>query len=1412
MERTVQEVTPSELCDAIDPCEVTLVLGAPSVGKSYHLRRLGPSVERLAETTAIDADELVIVDDFVSAVLHPGDDDRENMNALFARPRGAVLVTRPRSLDWLCRRGHLASAAFLERVDSVLVVRIPPSDYGKSFHEIREISSRQNTFDPEYEEGPTLVERVTYPRYDFEDEPLQERIGTVEATVTPAAFLSLSQYGSETVLVGPDIRAVVGECDGTVEPLGEAALDLVSSLDPDAEGFGPDPVAMSPAVATALVLVASSLVDDDTGWFEPLVRHRPLAGAAEALEIAVDLPPGTIERFRVFASEPMRTRIDQRLAARPEAETVIADTSSAVEAVRTDLRAVASTLDEVAIGPDEYGSTPLVGAWHWEGPAALQTAATDREFPDSSDGPETEGRASGIDGDEVVDALDGGLVILSGPKASGKRRLAANVARELMAWGKTVRLPDLHQPDHIRAGIDATPNALVVATYNGEPARIMSDAGVRALADWVDDGTCSGALLICDDENRGQFDTVATRAGCADVTAWRDRTEFELGNVEVAPDRTPQTVADDLLSAMDWPETRRPSRRTLEVDSVTGQSPLASIAGIPDSDLDAAFVGHVVADAIAVVARTAQPTAATQWLSLVDDLVADVARNRGDVDAAITYRGSVYGTAMAATATEDPTTDAWIEAIADRAIALTNETATPHGRDSAGGDYEPIVSTFGIALRTLAWPADGTGPNHAALACVDQVLHGMIDAETIAEEPGLNLRCRIYGEMSARIVDTVDDPATADDVLAPVAALVQQAAATNGNGFAAFVIGNSFAATLGALADAACPPEEVSIWVDALGSRVRESIALLQNQADRETLLRHAYTGAIGYWWDEFDCPEDRIEPWLVAVGADLCETATSADPDDPVAFVADVYGQAVRRVVGYRDFDRAELLFGVCERLVDTVAASDLADDEWECRATLHAAALAAFARVERDYPDSVSDGPYGTGLLPVSDSPRFEDWIDLYDASVTRGTAAEAADQQRERYLTAVYRGALSTQVYGFDGELESVAPRRGEREPPSGILPRREAIWYQQLSDRIEAIAASSDLVDDPITFLRGVFGEAAANWAADGTATDSREWVGSLVTAFRDCRWAVDGPTKTDWFDAFAAVDGALLRAVLTRTDVGARTHERLVQAVFDRIQTAATAADHPPHPVNYVGTVFGTALALAVEADPEEVRFGVTSVVAAAEDRSFDWVGLERPALLERVYGEALAIVGRTRSAEPNTDEWLAVVTDRLDATATQELSDSPSGFVAGVLTRAYVHAVEDGADAWRRRLDSELRAYAAGAHVEDPAAFLEEVYADIVVAGTTTGQPAAEVEACVAAVYQSIENTSETASLRADDQPVGTFSRVVNTLAAENPRAQADHTYLFGQALRAVGGAELETAVFDAAGGDSPLDDAGRDD
>ncbi|ELZ95855.1 hypothetical protein C440_06182 [Haloferax mucosum ATCC BAA-1512] len=1405
MKEVIQEVTPSELCDVVEPGEVTLVLGAPSVGKSHHVRRVGPSVERLAAASAVEDDELVIIDDFVAATCgrsdeaYSADGEQSNVNALFARPGGAVLVTRPRSLDWLCRSDFPVSSDIVERVDSVLVVRTPPAESSDAIDEIRERTSHRSVSGLSDEARLSLVERITYPNYEFEDERLQEQVGTIEETVTPAAFLSLSQYGSETVLVEPAVRAVVGDCDTTVEPLGEATLERISSLHPRVGSVGRAPAALSPAVATALALVVSSLADDDTAWFEPLVRHRPLAGAAEALEIAFGLPPGTIDHLRVFASESVRTQIGQQLAAHTETETAIADAGAAFAEVRAGMRAIGSSLDEVATGPDEYASSLLVGAWHWEGPEALHAAAAKREFPNTGDGPERDDGLAEGDIDRVVDALDGGVVVISGPKASGKRRLAANVATELTTWGATVRLSDLNRLDYISTGIDATPDAVVVATYGAGPARVTSETGIRTLVEWVADGTCSGALLICDDEFREQFDAVADRTGCADVAPWRNRTEFELGDTEAAPERSSQAVADDLLSAMDWPDTQRPSRLTLDVDRITDQSTLAAIAGIPDKDLDAAFVGRVLADAIAVVARTARPSAAKQWLALFDDLVGDVGLNRSDTDGAISYRGAVYGTAMAVVASENPTTDEWVEAITDCAVALTNETATPHGRDSVGGDREPFVSAFANALARLAWPTDGTGPNHGALACVDQVLHRTVDSGAISEEPGLTLLCRVYGAAAERLIETVADTTVADDALAPVAALVQQAAATNEEGFAAFVIGNSFASTIGAVAGAACSLADLSTWVDVLGSQVRDSVAFMQRQDNRAELLRHAYTGALGFWVFEHECPDDRIEPWLVAVGENLCRTATTADLDDPVAFVVEVYGQAVRRIVADRKFDRAERLFGACDRLVNTVASSDLDAEEWTVRADLHAAGLAAFASVEQNT-DGVNDGPYEIGALPFSDSPRFEDWVELYDESVTRNAATETA--RRERFLTAVYREALSTRVRGLDDGSSATGSRRRERDSASGISPRRERVWFEALTDRIETVATTGDLVTDPISFLDGVFGDAAVNWAADGEASVSREWVTSLVRTFRECRWEIDGSTKMEWFDAFAEVDAAVLLAVVTRGDIGNRSHDRLVQAVLSQVESSATAADNPPHPVNYVSSVWGTALALTVEAEPAEVRFGVTEVLAAAEERAdFEWVGIERAGIFERLYARALAVVGRTNSGHTNVETWLEVVTERIEATATRAVPGDPAEFVASVYTRAYVdtvEAVEDDATAWRQRLDDELRAFAAGASVDDPAEFLEEVYADIVVEGVRSSEPFEQVEAYVTAVCASIETAADAGIVRGDGTLERTFKRSVNELSTANPRASADYAVRLDHGLREVVGDDLAAAAFES--------------
>jgi len=73
-------------------------------------------------------------------------------------------------------------------------------------------------------------------------------------------------------------------------------------------------------------------------------------------------------------------------------------------------------------------------------------------------------------------------------------------------------------------------------------------------------------------------------------------------------------------------------------------------------------------------------------------------------------------------------------------------------------------------------------------------------------------------------------------------------------------------------------------------------------------------------------------------------------------------------------------------------------------------------------------------------------------------------------------------------------------------------------------------------------------------------------------------------------------------------------------VLSQIKTAANAPDNPPHPVVYVASVFGRALALAADARPEEVRFGVTQVLAVFDEEfSLDWVDIERAGIFERIY-------------------------------------------------------------------------------------------------------------------------------------------------------------------------------------------------
>jgi len=116
--------------------------------------------------------------------------------------------------------------------------------------------------------------------------------------------------------------------------------------------------------------------------------------------------------------------------------------------------------------------------------------------------------------------------------------------------------------------------------------------------------------------------------------------------------------------------------------------------------------GATVAEAVDVISMTHGPTAAGPWLSVIDDLVAEVGLNRtDDPDEALLYRGEVYGTAITAVARAKSTTDEWVHAVARGVLEVTNETAAPHGREAVGGDLEPFATAFTGALARLARPA-----------------------------------------------------------------------------------------------------------------------------------------------------------------------------------------------------------------------------------------------------------------------------------------------------------------------------------------------------------------------------------------------------------------------------------------------------------------------------------------------------------------------------------------------------------------------------------------------------------------------------------------------------------------------------------------------------------------------------------
>jgi hypothetical protein len=125
---SVRETTPTALSAAVDADELTLVIGAPGVGKSRAVDTLDWPVRQL---TAIEDDEVpVVVDDFIEDLCTDHNERIGTVRTLENRSAGAVMVTRPRSLDWYFQtyEDDTRFDTLLNRFDTVLNVRIQASE------------------------------------------------------------------------------------------------------------------------------------------------------------------------------------------------------------------------------------------------------------------------------------------------------------------------------------------------------------------------------------------------------------------------------------------------------------------------------------------------------------------------------------------------------------------------------------------------------------------------------------------------------------------------------------------------------------------------------------------------------------------------------------------------------------------------------------------------------------------------------------------------------------------------------------------------------------------------------------------------------------------------------------------------------------------------------------------------------------------------------------------------------------------------------------------------------------------------------------------------------------------------------------------------------------------------------------
>jgi hypothetical protein len=590
--------TPPEISTDLLKGKTTMLLGAPYIGKSKAAENLEfHTVENLAAAFDYDLGKGVVIDDFYTAVQVASDDAARSFPDWVTDREDVCITIRPRDLDWLLSVPDSEvplSADLLTAFDQIVFCEYGiddtegPDRKDTAVDVCLDIGANPDTagsIDTAAIEDQ--INQIRYPEYKFDTNALSEILGVDRygPTYIPPLIVYLSDRDLERAVLTEQVVETVRSMGRNlphevgVASVVNATKDITSNLldrgrelvsDPGLLLSGSAVVGSTPFVGAAgLTLWALTMDDDDPPIgeiFDRILEEELVPPAKERIEIALDLPPRTLDNLQELGHPANFDRIERLYSSLDEiGATELAEFEEAIQETETridQLESLVGEIEQKAAEREEYAE--LIAQ-------SIATATDSRaDFADELVRAESDllnATPTAIDIDDVVDTYAGkepeqiaqaarqsDLVILRGGLGTGKTTASYIASEQLEAAGYTPTFPNFEGRSkefiehNVRSSLDSNTAPILFVNYRSGAYPFTSQDELQTLIEWTRTDLCECVVIECREEQYRNLDKLSMRATSErsrSGAVWRGREEIQFGSFDDT--ETVQTVLVDVL-------------------------------------------------------------------------------------------------------------------------------------------------------------------------------------------------------------------------------------------------------------------------------------------------------------------------------------------------------------------------------------------------------------------------------------------------------------------------------------------------------------------------------------------------------------------------------------------------------------------------------------------------------------------------------------------------------------------------------------------------------------------------------------------------------------------------------------------------------------------------------------------------